>query len=130
MLESDAFWEFKLSLIFAIPHLSSVQYPKMIRTFRKIDWKNDSISVFETSGVWGTLPKSSESEDFFDRKRMSISGIAATLGISKSYLYLLVATYPTEVPKSKEDIELWSAFVNRHRIEPIGDDRLTSRRVS
>ena len=62
---------------------------------------------------------------------MSISEIAATLGVSKSFLYSLKKTYPAEVPKSKEDLELWAAFVNRYRIEPTGGDRITqSRRVS
>jgi hypothetical protein len=51
---------------------------------------------------------------------MSISGIASVLGVSKSFLYSLVAAHPGEVPKSREDIQLWSDFVNRYRIEPIG----------
>jgi hypothetical protein len=55
---------------------------------------------------------------------MTISGIAATLGVSKSFLYSLVKAYPAEVPKSKEDLELWAAFVNRYRIEPTGGDRI------
>jgi hypothetical protein len=61
---------------------------------------------------------------------MSISGIANTLGVSKSFLYGLAKAHPGEVPKSKEDLELWSAFVNRYRIEPTGGDRITIRRVS
>ena len=51
---------------------------------------------------------------------MSISEIAAVLGVSKSYLYGLAKAYPAEKPKSKADLESWSAFVDRHRIEPIG----------
>jgi predicted DNA-binding protein YlxM (UPF0122 family) len=51
---------------------------------------------------------------------MSISGIATKLGISKSCLYSLVKEHPSEVPKSKADLELWSAFVARHKVEPIG----------
>ena len=46
---------------------------------------------------------------------MSISGIAAVLGVSKSFLYTLVKEHKSEVPKSREDMELWSAFVNRWR---------------
>jgi hypothetical protein len=61
---------------------------------------------------------------------MSISTIANLLGVGKSFLYSLVKTYPAEVPKSKEDLELWAAFVNRYRIEPTGADRITTRRVS
>jgi hypothetical protein len=61
---------------------------------------------------------------------MSISGIAATLGVSKSFLYSLVKQHPTEKPKSKLDLEAWAAFVNRYRIEPTGADRITTRRVS
>ena len=62
---------------------------------------------------------------------MSISGIANVLGVSKSFLYALVAAHPGEVPKSREDLELWSVFVNRYRIEPTGGERITqSRRVS
>jgi hypothetical protein len=62
---------------------------------------------------------------------MSISGIADVLGVSKSFLYSLAKDYPAEKPKSKEDLELWAAFVNRHRIEPTGDDRIRrTRRVS
>jgi hypothetical protein len=57
------------------------------------------------------------------RSNPAASGIAATLGISKSFLYSLVAAHPGEAPKSKEDLELWSAFVNRYRIEPTGGDR-------
>jgi hypothetical protein len=51
---------------------------------------------------------------------MSISQIAATLGVSKSFLYSLKKIYPAEVPKSRQDLELWAQFVARHRIEPIG----------
>jgi hypothetical protein len=51
---------------------------------------------------------------------MSISEIAAVLGISKSYLYSLVKAYAAEKPKLKGDLQAWSAFVERHRIEPIG----------
>ena len=51
---------------------------------------------------------------------MSISTIAVKLGVSKSYLYGLVKAYPTEKPKLKGDLESWSAFVDRHRIEPMG----------
>jgi hypothetical protein len=51
---------------------------------------------------------------------MSISEIAGVLSISKSYLYGLTKAHPTEVPKSRQDLQLWSDFVNRHRIEPIG----------
>jgi hypothetical protein len=51
---------------------------------------------------------------------MSISTIAVKLGVSKSFLYSLVKEHPTEAPKSKTDLQLWSAFVDRHRIEPIG----------
>jgi len=51
---------------------------------------------------------------------MSISEIAAVLEVSKSYLYGLAKAYPAEKPKSKDDLQAWSAFVNRHRIEPIG----------
>jgi hypothetical protein len=51
---------------------------------------------------------------------MSICEIAAVLGVSKSYLYGLVKAYPAEKPKLKGDLESWSAFVDRHRIEPIG----------
>jgi hypothetical protein len=54
---------------------------------------------------------------------MSISGIAAVLGVSQSYLYSLVKDHPLEVPKYKEDLESWSAFVNRYRIEPTGNYR-------
>jgi hypothetical protein len=62
---------------------------------------------------------------------MSISGIAHVLGVSKSFLYTLVKAHPGEVPKSREDLELWSAFVDRYRIEPTGGDRMTGiRRVS
>jgi predicted DNA-binding protein YlxM (UPF0122 family) len=61
---------------------------------------------------------------------MSISEIANVLGVSKSFLYSLVKEHPTEKPKSKEDLELWAAFVNRYRIEPTGGDRITIRRVS
>jgi predicted DNA-binding protein YlxM (UPF0122 family) len=62
---------------------------------------------------------------------MSISEIAGVLGVSKSFLYSLVKAYPAEVLKSKEDLELWAAFVNRYRIEPTGGDRIThTRRVS
>jgi hypothetical protein len=43
---------------------------------------------------------------------MSISEIAAVLGVSKSYLYDLVEEHPAEVPKSKSDLESWS------RIQP------------
>jgi hypothetical protein len=59
---------------------------------------------------------------------MSISGMANVLGVSKSFLYSLVAAHPGEVPKSREDLELWAAFVNRYRIEPTGDDRIEYRR--
>lgn len=51
---------------------------------------------------------------------MSISEIAAVLGVSKSYLYGLAKAFPAEKPKLKGDLESWSAFVDRHRIEPIG----------
>jgi hypothetical protein len=51
---------------------------------------------------------------------MSISQIANVLEISKSYLYGLAKAYPAEVPKSRQDLELWAQFVARHRIEPIG----------
>jgi hypothetical protein len=62
---------------------------------------------------------------------MSISAIANLLGVGKSFLYSLVAAHPGEVPKSKEDLELWAAFVNRYRIEPTGSGRITDiRRVS
>lgn len=53
-------------------------------------------------------------------ERMSISEIAAGLGVSKSYLYSLVKAYPAEKPKLKGDLEAWSVLVDRHRIEPIG----------
>jgi hypothetical protein len=56
---------------------------------------------------------------------MSISGIANVLGVSKSFLYSLVAAHPGEVPKSKEDLELWAGFINRYRIEPTGGERIT-----
>ena len=62
-------------------------------------------------------------------ERMSISTIANVLGVSKSFLYSLVKAYPAEVPKSKEELDLWSAFVNRYRIESTGGDRITCRRV-
>jgi hypothetical protein len=51
---------------------------------------------------------------------MSISGIATALGVSKSFLYGLVAAHPTEVPKSKADLKAWSTFIDRYRSEPIG----------
>jgi hypothetical protein len=60
---------------------------------------------------------------------MSISAIANLLGVGKSFLYALIAAHPGEVPKSRDDLELWSAFVNRYRIEPTGNDRIM-RRVS
>jgi hypothetical protein len=53
-------------------------------------------------------------------KRMSISEIANVLSVSKSFLYSLVKEHPTEVPKSREDIQAWADFIGRHRIEPIG----------
>ena len=53
-------------------------------------------------------------------ERITVSQIAAFLQVSKSFLYSAIAAYPAEVLKSKEDLESWSAFVNRHRIEPIG----------
>jgi hypothetical protein len=51
---------------------------------------------------------------------MSISAIAAVLGVSKSFLYSLIKAHPDEASKSREDHEQWSDFVNRHRIEPGG----------
>ena len=62
--------------------------------------------------------------EFKGHSTMSISGIAAVLGVSKSFLYTLVKEHKSEVPKSREDMELWSAFVNRWRIEPTGNDRI------
>jgi hypothetical protein len=56
---------------------------------------------------------------------MSIIGIANLLGVSKSFLYALVKAHPAEVPKHLDDIESWSAFVNRWRIEPTGSNRIT-----
>jgi hypothetical protein len=55
---------------------------------------------------------------------MSISAIAAVLGVSKSFLYTLVKEHPLEVPKYRDDMEQWSAFVKRWRIEPTGNDRI------
>jgi hypothetical protein len=51
---------------------------------------------------------------------MTVSQIAGLLEISKSYLYGLVKAHPEQVPKSRQDLQQWSDFVNRHRIEPIG----------
>jgi hypothetical protein len=51
---------------------------------------------------------------------MTVSQIAGLLEISKSYLYGLVKAHPEQVPKSLQDLQAWSDFVNRHRIEPIG----------
>ena len=51
---------------------------------------------------------------------MSISEIAAVLGISKSYLYSLVKAFPAEKPKLKGDLQAWADFIGNHRIEPIG----------
>jgi hypothetical protein len=51
---------------------------------------------------------------------MTVSQIAGLLEISKSYLYGLVKAHPEEVPKSRQDLELWAKFVANHRIEPIG----------
>jgi hypothetical protein len=56
---------------------------------------------------------------------MNIIEIASVLGVSKSFLYSLVQAHPAEVPKHLEDIESWSAFVNRWRIEPTGSNRIT-----
>jgi hypothetical protein len=62
---------------------------------------------------------------------MNISQIAVLLEVSKSYLYGLAKAYPAEKPGSKDDLQAWSAFVDRHRIEPAGNVRITqSRRVS
>lgn len=61
---------------------------------------------------------------------MNISEIADILGVSKSFLYSLKKTYPAEVPKSKLDLEEWWEFVARHRIEPVGGDRITHTGVS
>jgi hypothetical protein len=61
---------------------------------------------------------------------MSISEIAAVLGVSKSYLYSLVKAFPAEKPKLEGDLEAWSAFVDRHRIEPIGGRIPSVRRLS
>jgi hypothetical protein len=60
---------------------------------------------------------------------MTTSGIAGVLGISKSYLYGLVKAHPKEAPKSKEDLQQWADFVNRHRIEPIGGRMPTAPRA-
>jgi hypothetical protein len=55
---------------------------------------------------------------------MSLSAIATALGVSKSYLYSLVKAQPAGAPKTREDLAQWRNFVNRHRIEPTGSDRI------
>jgi hypothetical protein len=59
---------------------------------------------------------------------MNIIEIASVLGVSKSFLYSLVQAYPAEVPKYSEDIESWSEFVHRHRVQPTGNDGPPRRR--
>jgi hypothetical protein len=55
---------------------------------------------------------------------MSLSAIAEALGVSKTWLYSLVKNQPAGVPRTREDLAQWRNFVNRHRIEPIGSDRI------
>jgi hypothetical protein len=59
---------------------------------------------------------------------MTIIQIASVLGVSKSFLYSLTRTFPLEVPKHLDDVESWSEFVHRHRVQPTGNDGPPRRR--
>lgn len=107
----------KESIAFCNVLTRSAHWIFLFHVLSKNDWKNYLVSGFETSAFC-----------VYCRRRMSISGIANVLGVSKSFLYSLVAAHPGEAPKSKEDLELWAAFVNRYRIEPTGGDRITHSR--
>ena len=59
---------------------------------------------------------------------MNISEIASVMGVGKSFLYTLVKTHPSQVPTSREDLESWSEFIYRHRVQPTSNDGPPRRR--
>ena len=107
---NGCFQKSKLSLNFAFSPSASVPHPKMIRTFGKNDWKNNLIGGFETLEFCFIVTPES----------MTVSQIAGLLEISKSISTAWSKLILIEVPKSRQDLQQWADFVNRHRIEPIG----------
>jgi hypothetical protein len=55
---------------------------------------------------------------------MNITQISNLLGVDKSFTYRIIKQFPNEVPRSRDYLAEWEAFILRHRIEATGDLRV------